>query len=106
MEPQRNYYSIALLPGNNIYNCKNRRLNCMKKNLLFFVVLLSFLKLSNYFAADTTIVQSPDAKIFFKLFQQDHQLTFKITFQGQTVIEPSPIVMSVDGKSLAKNVTV
>lgn len=57
------------------------------------------------FAADTTVVKSPDGNIVFKLFQQSSQLHFAVTYQNKTIVAPSPMVLSVDGISVTQNIT-
>jgi alpha-glucosidase len=78
----------------------------MKKRISFYHVLFLFLCSSHVLAADTTLVQSPDGVVHFKLFQQAHQLSYAITFNGKIVIEPSPLLMAVDGISVTKNIEV
>ena len=80
----------------------------MRKKINFYILLLvlPFFCSLNVVGADTTIVQSPDGAIFFKLFQQANQLSYSITFNGKNIIEASPLLMTVDGKSITKNVIV
>lgn len=78
----------------------------MKKRTVFYPALVLFFCSSHALAADTTLVQSPDGKVQFKLFQQRHQLAYSIGFDGQTVVEPSPLIMALDGFAVTKNAEV
>lgn len=78
----------------------------MKKRISFYHLLFLLLCSSLVQAADTTHIQSPDGAVHFKLFQQAHELSYAITFNGETIIEPSPLIMSVDRNSVTKNTTV
>jgi alpha-glucosidase len=71
--------------------------------LLGALLLITITKL---FAADTTTVASPDKTVQFKLFKQDNQLSYKITFKGVPVIETSPLIASVDNKNITTSVTI
>ncbi|SEV88062.1 alpha-glucosidase [Chitinophaga sp. YR573] len=72
----------------------------MKKQM--FVYLMLFI--SKAFAADTTVVASPDGQIRFRLFISDHQLQYTVTFRNEPVIERSPMILSVDDKILTDGV--
>lgn len=72
----------------------------MKKQM--FVYLMLFI--SKAFAADTTVVASPDGQIRFRLFITDHQLQYTVTFRNEPVIERSPMILSVDDKILTDGV--
>jgi len=52
-------------------------------------------------AADGTQVASPNGAIAFDLFYGP-QLTYRVTFRGRPVIEPSPLGMLVDGADRAQ----
>jgi alpha-glucosidase len=65
------------------------------KLLLFYLPFLLFVSLA-VLGADTTVVKSPNGKIHFKLFQKNNQLNFSVTYQGKTIITPSPISMTVN----------
>ena len=52
------------------------------------------------------MVQSPDGTVIFRLFQKEQQLTFNITFHGKTITTSSPIVISLDGISITKNISI
>jgi alpha-glucosidase len=74
----------------------------MKKGLL-----LIFFFASNYvFAADTTVIKSPGGAISFKLFQKNKQLHFIVTYRAKTVIETSPLSMTVSGISTTSDVKI
>lgn len=49
-------------------------------------------------------VASPSGQVTFKFFPNAERLTFTIALGSNTVIEPSPIVMSVDGYDLSAGV--
>lgn len=49
-------------------------------------------------------VASPDGKVAFTLAPSAERLTFGVTIEGTTVIEPSPIVMKLDGYDLSAGV--
>jgi len=67
-----------------------------------FVFLLISL---NVFAADTTVVKSPDGTIVFKLFQNNRQLYFSVFLSNRIIISPSPMELLVNGHSVTKNVS-
>ena len=58
------------------------------------------------FAADTTMVTSPDGETRFRLFLHDHKLYYAVTFRNIPVIEASPMILSVDNLLLTERVTV
>lgn len=62
----------------------------------FFIVLSAT-------AADTTAVKSPDGKIVFKLFTIAGQLSFSIHHNDKTVIDVSPLSMTINNISITKN---
>src|ERR1043165_5968898 len=70
---------------------------------LFFILALFFS--SNAFAADTTIIKSPDGNILFRLFQKNHQLNFSISFLGKTIIPTSAMNLSVNETSVTQNIS-
>jgi alpha-glucosidase len=78
----------------------------MKKRIIFCHFLFLFLCTTHVLASDTTLVQSPDGAVHFKLFQQMHSLSFTITFNGKTILKPSPFLMTVDGISVTQNITI
>ena len=49
-------------------------------------------------------VASPDGKLKFTILPNAERLTFTVTFGNATVIEPSPIVMKLDGYDLSSGV--
>jgi len=74
------------------------------KSFFCFILCVSFFE-NQVFAADTTVVKSPDGNITFKLYQQTAQLHFSVTYQNKTIIAHSPMVLSVDGISVTQNIT-
>jgi alpha-glucosidase len=66
----------------------------MKKSLSLILILLLTLQT---FAADTTTVISPDSKIQFRLFAMNGGLGFSVRNGSVVVIEPSPLVMTING---------
>jgi len=49
-------------------------------------------------------VASPDGKIKFTILPNAERLTFTVTMGNTVVIEPSPIVMKLDGYDLSSGV--
>src|SRR5437867_7465330 len=49
-------------------------------------------------------VASPDGKIKFRILPNAERLTFTVSMGNATVIEPSPIVMKLDGYDLSSGV--
>ena len=78
----------------------------MKKRISFYHFLFLFLCSTHVLASDTTLILSPDGAIHFKLFQLDKGLAYTIIFNGKTIIEPSPFLMTVDGISVTQNITI
>jgi len=76
----------------------------MKKQMFVYLMLAGSLLISKAFAADTTVVTSPDGQIRFRLFITDHQLQYTVTFRNEPVIETSRMVLSVDNKILTDEV--
>ncbi|MVT40146.1 glycoside hydrolase [Chitinophaga oryziterrae] len=76
----------------------------MKKLMFVCLMLIGPLLISKAFAADTTVVTSPDGQIRFRLFISHHQLQYTVTFRNETVIETSPMILSVDNKILTDEV--
>ncbi len=64
--------------------------------------LLALLFASSVVAVDTTYIQSPDKKVVFRLFQQNKQLAYSVGLLNQTVIEPSVLRMTIDGKPVSE----
>lgn len=74
----------------------------MFKKRYILLLLLS----ARLFAADPTLVQSPDKKIAMKVFVQDAGLYYSVSYQDKPVIEPSPIRMTVDAKSITESAVI
>jgi alpha-glucosidase len=49
-------------------------------------------------------VKSPNGKVTFSLLPNAERLTFTVMLEGATVLDPSPIVMKVDGYDLSSGV--
>jgi alpha-glucosidase len=49
-------------------------------------------------------VQSPDGQVTFKILPNAERVTFSVALGNTTVIEPSPIVMTLDGYDLSAGV--
>ena len=78
----------------------------MKKTIIFYNFLFLILCSIHVLASDTTLIQSPDGTVHFKLFKQANQLSYAITFNGETIIKPSPFLMTVEGISITENITI
>jgi alpha-glucosidase len=78
----------------------------MIKLLCYF---LSFLLLFFSFpawAADTTLVKSPEGSLVFKLYNKEQQLFFRVTYKDIDIINPSPLVLTSNGQPFTKAVTI
>lgn len=75
--------------------------------MLYIKLLLSLLLLvaAKAFSQDNILIQSPDQKISFALSVKNNTLNYSISGKGKTVIEPSPIRLSVDGAGITEGVT-
>ena len=67
----------------------------MKKALLFPTLLLSFLPLVPVMAEEVS-VSSPDGKLTVVLTDADAKPTYSVTYEGETVITPSPLGIRTD----------
>ncbi|SFE16578.1 alpha-glucosidase [Chitinophaga sp. CF118] len=76
----------------------------MKKQLFLCIILAGSFFISKAFAADTTVVTSPDGQIRFRLFVSNHQLQYTVIYKNIPVVEVSPIIFSVDNKTLTADV--
>jgi alpha-glucosidase len=76
------------------------------KRAIYCFAFLSLFTILRSFAADTTTVSSPDKTVQFKLFKQNNQLSYKVTFKGVPVIETSPLIASIDNKNITTNVSI
>ncbi len=75
------------------------------KTLLQIICFLFFtMQIITVKATDTLTVAGPDQQIRFQLFDKDGQLSFCIRHQHTMVIEPSPLIFSVDGNQLTQYV--
>ena len=76
-------------------------MNRLSKLYWTVIALISILNAS---AADTTTVTSPNKEAQFKLFLQNRQIHFYVSFKNRKVIENSPLVFTLDGQSITENV--
>jgi alpha-glucosidase len=53
---------------------------------------------------ETVTVTSPDGQVAFILLPNAERLSFKVTRNGQTVLDPSPLVMKIDSFDLSSGV--
>lgn len=74
-----------------------------KFNLLLLLLLIVTTKA---FAVDYPIVYSPDKKVSFGIVLKSNRLYYVVKHSGQTVIEPSPVRMNVDGLVLTEGVSI
>ncbi len=69
------------------------------------VLLCTLLLAAKTFAADTTLVTSPDGQVRFRLFSDHQQLYYTVTFRNTPVIDASPMILSIDDRLLTSDVT-
>jgi alpha-glucosidase len=78
------------------------------KHLISYIICLfafCFYTVSNAYSAQPQInVASPDGSLKALLNTKDGQLSLTVTLHGKTIIEPSPVVMSVDGMEITTGV--
>lgn len=55
---------------------------------------------------ENTVFSSPDGHIKFTLDRNHNQLTYSVTYKDQSVIEVSPMVMTVDQDTITQNVAI
>ena len=77
-----------------------------KRVLSSFYLPVFFLFSITAIAADTAIVKSPDGQIRFQLFLQNRQLSFSVQYAGKTIIQSSPLVMTIDGNAITNNLRI
>ncbi|OAI51657.1 hypothetical protein AYO47_06950 [Planctomyces sp. SCGC AG-212-M04] len=53
---------------------------------------------------EETVVASPDGRVKFTLLSNSERLSFKITLDDLTVVEPSPLAFTLDGNDLTAGV--
>src|SRR5215471_11883201 len=76
----------------------------MKKTwLLILIVLFNAINVS---ASDTTIVKSPDRNIVFKLYSQELQLYFTVSYKDEKVLNPSPLNLESNSQSATHTVSI
>jgi alpha-glucosidase len=76
-----------------------------KRSVIGIVVILLLLGLQVR-ATDTTFIKSPSGTVVFKLYTTNGQLLFGINSGETTIIEPSPIVMSLDEEVITNSVKI
>ena len=54
--------------------------------------------------AQVLALKSPDGRVEVKLLADQSRLRFTVSANGMTVVEPSPIVFTVDGVDIADGV--
>jgi len=81
---------------------KNSKMH-MKKTLLSFYLPVFFLFSVHAIAAGIIVIKSPDGQTRFQLFQQASQLSFSIQLRDKTIIQSSPLVMTMDGDPVTTN---
>jgi alpha-glucosidase len=69
----------------------------VKLSTFLFLICLS---LNGFSVGSHVDLASPDGRLHFLISSANQQLTMTVTMNGKTVIEPSPIMMSVDGKEI------
>src|SRR5688572_9986597 len=55
---------------------------------------------------ETMTLGSPDGRVLFRLNINEPVLTYSVTFKGAAVIEPSPMVFTIDGVDVTEGVRV
>jgi alpha-glucosidase len=64
------------------------------------ILLISAIITSTAKAADTLVVKSPNGQIAYKLFTSNQSLAFKIDYRQFTVLQPSPLVFTLDKQAI------
>src|SRR4030095_14701907 len=75
----------------------------MIRNSILWVAIVVSLWSTDSFATDTTSILSPSGAVQFKLFNSGDQLSFTVLARGITIIEQSPLVMTLDSKPITSN---
>ncbi len=57
------------------------------------------------FGTDTLFVKSPSGNLVFKLFSNQGQLSFSISFGQSIIVEPSKVLMSLNGIPITNHIT-
>src|SRR5436853_4057423 len=57
-------------------------------------------------AADDVVIASPGGNVQFKLLLNERRPRFSVMLKDATVLEPSPIIMTIDDKVITDNVQV
>ncbi|AXY78499.1 glycoside hydrolase [Paraflavitalea soli] len=77
----------------------------MLKKLLLLTLFSGLLLTTTAMAADIITVTSPDGQVRFHLFLEERQLYCQASFRGQPVLENTPVVVSLDGQVITKDIT-
>lgn len=78
----------------------------MLKKLLLLTLFSGLLLTTTAMAADIITVSSPDGQVRFRLFLEERQLYCQASFRGQPVLENTPVVVSLDGQDITKDITI
>jgi alpha-glucosidase len=81
----------------------------MKNQIRFIIVIILFAGLSGFsklsFSAPAKVgIASPDGALNLLIDNNNGKLIMIVTMNGKTIIEPSPILMSVDGNEMTSGV--
>jgi alpha-glucosidase len=76
----------------------------MKKALLTGFVVFAILPESKALPPDTIIITSPDRQIQFKLYSQQNQLQYSVTYKNVAVVESSPMVLLINDKKITGSI--
>src|SRR5262245_35028407 len=75
-----------------------------RRSVSLFALSFAVLAPSTAVAADVQVT-SPDGAVRFTANTGDARTTFTVTFRGNSVVEPSPLVMTVDGTDITAGAT-
>jgi alpha-glucosidase len=71
---------------------------------IILLVILSFFSVSSEKKPELIRIESPDGRLACILSTENKNLNFSVEMSGKTIVEPSPMVMSVDGKTITGNI--
>jgi alpha-glucosidase len=77
-----------------------RQESSVLKSLIIATLMLLCLAPTSVLAADDLVVASPDGAVRFKLLLSQPRISFTVTKQDLTIIEPSSYVLTIDGVDL------
>lgn len=72
---------------------------------LLYILFCGLLFTTPVIAADIATVLSPDGQTSFRLFVENRQLYCRASFRNQPVLENTPVVVSLDGQTLTRDIT-